>query len=184
MSTTNAPIGLALVALVLSTALSTDATAIDGAGIRSFTVESDPAGAEVVTITGRHGTTPVTLDERDLFPNRYPPEKVDKYGVVTLRRDGCRELNIRPGEEDIVRGLSLELVCGQNAASDPVQTSARPDNGQPAPPAQRATAPESDDPDRASKKLEQLRFLQELLEEGLITPEEEAIIRRRILRQP
>lgn len=177
-------VGSALLAAALWSACSIDAAAIDGAGIRSFTVESDPSGAEVITITGRHGTTPATLDERDIFPNSYPPEDISQYGIVTLRRDGCRDLNIRPGEEDIVRGLSLQLDCERNAGTDAARTTLEPEKGGAAPQAPGKAASGIDDRDRASKKLEQLRLLQELLEEGLITAEEEAVIRRRILQQP
>ena len=158
------------------------ACAIDGAGIRAFTVESQPSGAEVFTITGGHGTTPLTLDERDIYPNSYAPEKVDQYGKVTLRKSGCREMNIRPGEEDIVAGLSLRLDCGENTLSDGVESATK--NADPVPPAQETRPPSGDTGEAlASRKLEQLRFLQELLDEGLITDEEEARIRNRILQQ-
>lgn len=166
--------------LVLSWAL--PASAIDGAGIRPFTVESDPSGAEVITITGHQGTTPVTLDERDIYPNTYPSEKMTQYGVVTLRKEGCREMNVRPGDSDIANGLLLEMDCNQT-------TEASPQQSQPAAADRRAsdsgeTRSASREPDTsASKRLEQLRFLQELLDEGLITAEEEATIRRRILEQ-
>lgn len=160
------------------------ASAIDGAGIRPFTVESDPPGAEVITITGHQGTTPVTLDERDIYPNSYPSEKMSQYGVVTLRKTGCRELNIRPGDSDIVNGLSLQMDCNQaTEASSPEPQIA--DDGADRRAADlgetRAASHEADTP--ASKRLEQLRFLQDLLDEGLITSEEEATIRRRILEQ-
>lgn len=147
--------------------------ALDGAGIRSFTVESDPAGAEVMTITGDHGTTPLTLTERDIYPNSYRPERQSQYGVVTLRKAGCEEMNIRPGELDIVNGLSLVLDCGSRAVAGDTA---------PALPAGRPAV--ATDDGSASKKLAQLRFLQDLLDEGLITADEEATIRKRILEQP
>lgn len=161
------------------------AAAIDGAGIRSFQVESDPAGAAVITITGHHGTTPLTLDERDIYPNSYPADETAQYGVVTLRKTGCRELNIRPGDSDIVNGLSLQLECGGLASSDSedrgaADAAAAGEVAAPAAPGE-ADSSRRDEGSSASRKLEQLRFLQELLEEGLITPEEEATIRRRIL---
>lgn len=174
---------LTLSASVLLLVWAGQAGAIDGAGIRTFTVESQPSGAEVFTITGRHGTTPLTLDERDIFPNSYAPEKIDQYGKVTLRKSGCREMNIRPGEEDIVAGLSLRLDCGENALSDGVE-SATKKTADPVPPVQETRPPSGDTEEAlASRKLEQLRFLQELLDEGLITAEEEARIRNRILQQ-
>lgn len=161
------------------------AAAIDGAGIRTFEVESDPSGAEVITITGRHGTTPLTLDERDIYPNSYPSENMAQYGVVTVRKAGCRELNIRPGDSDIVNGLSLQLECGAPAPADSASREP-PVSGigaseSPPPRSSEAQSGRGHEQTSASRKLEQLRFLQELLEEGLITPEEEAIIRRRIL---
>lgn len=157
---------------------------IDGAGIREFPVESEPAGAEVFTITGHQGTTPLTLSERDIYPNSYPQEKIDQYGVVILRKEGCQDLEVRPGDSHIVHGLSLQLDCGDQR--DPERTEPRPDAttgaGSDHPDDDDAPAASSDP--QASRKLEQLRFLQQLLDEGLITAEEEATIRRRILEQP
>jgi hypothetical protein len=187
MGTSKPTISLSLLAFAL---LLTGgrAAAIDGAGIRAFEVESDPGGAEVITITGRHGTTPLTLDERDIYPNSFPPEDMAKYGVVTLRKAGCRELNIRPGDSDIVNGLSLELQCGAQASPERQQANASKtepsETGAGSARSQEAPARSGRDDSPAAKKLEQLRFLQELLEEGLITPEEEAAIRRRILGRP
>ncbi|HSH27870.1 MAG TPA: hypothetical protein VK972_08935 [Wenzhouxiangella sp.] len=147
--------------------------ALDGAGIRSFEIESKPAGAEVITITGNHGATPLTLTERDIYPNSYRPERQSQYGVITLRKAGCQDMNIRPGESDIVNGLSLVLDCGAGASAGDTA---------PALPAGRPAGANDDEP--ASKKLAQLRFLQDLLDEGLITADEEATIRKRILQQP
>lgn len=165
---------LATTAFVLLIACSAPAMALDGAGIRSFTVETDPAGAEVVTITGDHGTTPLTLTERDIYPNSYRPDQQSQYGVVTLRKPGCREMNIRPGDHDIVNGLSLALDCGSGAAADETASG---------PAATDRPAPANDD-GLAAKKIARLRFLQDLLDEGLITADEEATIRKRILEQP
>lgn len=157
--------------------------AIDGAGIRSFTVESEPSGAEVVTIKGHQGTTPLTLDERDIYPNSYPPEKTDQYGMVTLRKSGCREMNIRPSDSDIANGLSLELDCGRAASAGSNEARSGNTAGS-VPQAEQAESNSRESDAVASKKLEQLRFLQELLDDGLITAEEEATIRKRILEQP
>ncbi|WP_220338348.1 hypothetical protein [Wenzhouxiangella sediminis] len=187
MGTSKPTVALSLLALSLLLA-GGRAEAIDGAGIRSFDVESDPAGAEVITITGHHGTTPLTLDERDIYPNSYASEDMAQYGVVTLRKAGCRELNIRPGDSDIVTGLSLQLECGEQVSPDSEGRDDRAgglaaDAAAPPPSRESGSGPGGDETP-ASRKLEQLRFLQELLEEGLITPEEEAIIRRRILERP
>jgi len=174
---------LALSALALLPGWADPAVAIDGAGIRSFSVESEPPGAEVTTITGRHGTTPLTLSERDIYPNSYPPEQMNQYGVVILSKPGCREMNIRPADSDIVNGLLLELDCDRAVASER-SAHKESDTGSTTGKAEKSPPSTSKNSDLATRKIEQLRFLQQLLDEGLISAEEEARIRRRILEQP
>ena len=139
--------------------------------IRQLRIESDPSGAEVHGIGGLLGTTPLSIPERAIYPNDFPDERLPWYGVVELRHPGCRPLRHRVTLKDVTQGLHLRLQCT--------------DTGMPAPPARPESAPGAKQATRRTdpyrRRLRQLKVLQELLEDGLISAEEEANIRRRIL---
>jgi hypothetical protein len=148
---------------------------------RRFRVESVPGGAEVFVIGGRIGTTPLTLSERDIYPNWYPDDQAHLYGTIVLRMAGCREYARRVGLDDIEAGIEARLDCGQDTVAE-----AQPPPPGPAP----AAAPVADSPTTAAaavtlqRRLRQLKVLQELMEDGLVTEQEERTIRKRILDAP
>lgn len=161
-------------ALVLATAGSSWA---QGLKISTLRIESTPSAAEVELIGGKVGVTPLTIDERDIYPNNYPDARTDLYGTVVLRHPGCESLRHRVTRSDISRGLNLHLDCGNTAA----QNAALP--AEPSPTSS-ASAPVTTVPSEtiSQRRLHQLQVLQELLDEGLISPAEEQRVRRRILR--
>jgi hypothetical protein len=139
-----------------------------------FRVDSIPGGAEVYTIGGRVGTTPLTLSERDIYPNWYPDGQAHLYGVVVLRKAGCAEYTRRVGRNDIGTGIEARLACGQDVPAREATPAQAPVIAAPA----AATAAGVTTPQR---RLHQLQVLQELLEDGLVTEQEERTIRKRIL---
>lgn len=147
--------------------------------LRSFGIESKPPGAEVYTITGRVGRTPAFVSERDIYPNTYPEQKVDQYGLVILRRDGCQEYRKRITIDDINNGVKATLVCDSapsKAEETPVLAPAAVEAARTGPsPISRANKPEP------NQQLRWLRTIEELREHQLLTAEEERRIRRRIL---
>ena len=153
--------------------------------VERFRIDSEPNGARVFTISGRAGTTPLTLSERDIYPNSYPPEDVDLYGVIILRRDGCTDYQRRVTRSDIEQGILARLSCGASAAAvAPAVPVLEPPATRPAP--ARSSAASASPPDvveesPAQRRLRQLRVIQELHDEGLLSDAEEQGIRRRIL---
>ena len=147
-----------------------------GVKVSTLRVESTPSAAEVEVIGGKAGVTPLTIDERDIYPNNYPDDRVDLYGTVVLRHPGCEPLRHRVTLGDIRDGLQLRLNCEGDAAP-PAQAAAP--SALPAP----ATATATTEPGEtmSKRRLRQLQVLQELLDEGLISPPEEQRVRRRIL---
>ncbi len=148
---------------------------------RRFQVDSVPGGAEVFVIGGRVGRTPLTLSERDIYPNWYPDEQAHLYGVIVLRKAGCAEFSRNVDLDDIAVGIEARLDCGQDEVAD-----AQVPVSDPAP----ASAPVADagmTPAAAAtlqRRLRQLKVLQELMEDGLVTEQEERTIRKRILDAP
>lgn len=173
--------GFLLALAVLGVTPLAAAQVFEGPASRSFEVRSEPSGATVETISGSHGRTPLSLNERDIYPNTYAADKVGLYGVVILTRNGCEPRTIRPTEGDIQQGIRTDLACGPTGAS----TGAASGQAAPGPP--QSTGPGTmaePSPGAESlpeRRLRQLRVIQELLDEGLISREEEARIRRRIL---
>lgn len=148
-----------------------DAQALQVGALR---IDSVPSAAEVEVIGGKVGVTPLTVTERDLYPNNYPDARAALYGTVTLHHAGCQPLRHRVTLGDLKRDLHLRMDCV--AAVPPVTAQA-------VVPASVSSVPAPLTPlDRMpQQRLRQLQVLQELLDEGLINPAEEQRVRRRIL---
>lgn len=184
--------------------------------IRPLHIESTPSAAEVELIGGPAGRTPLTISERDIYPNHYPDARADLYGAVVLRHPGCAPLQHRVTSHDVEQGLQLRLDCSDVAGEAPKTptvalraaptpspapapaptTSAAPVPAAPMPHAQPAPttapaasaafapAPANPSDTVSQRRLRQLQVLQELLDEGLLSPAEEQRVRRRILEGP
>ncbi len=162
--------GTAAFALVASGNLNAQALQVG-----TLRIESIPSTAKVELIGGNAGSTPLTVSERDIYPNSYPDARADLYGTVTLRHPGCEPLRHRVTLSDLKQDLHLRLDCNAAAA----QAAATP--VPPAATASTAQAPSASPESMSQRRLRQLQVLQELLDEGLISPAEEQRVRRRIL---
>jgi len=147
----------------------------EGVKIQRIRIESTPDGAAVSTIVGKRGVTPLSITERDIYPNTYPDAKVDLYGKVVVSKPGCETVTRRVTLEDIKNGLDFRLDC---TTSTPVAerkaVSKPPAIPKPEQPAASIAEPLS------NRRLRQLKVLDELLDDQLISAEEERAIRKRI----
>lgn len=149
------------------------APVIASAGEGTFAVSSEPTGARVWSITGELGTTPLRVDERSIYPNRFPDDRIAEYGKLFVSHPGCTTLEHVVTLADVAEGVALTLECRPGVAGvavedlDVAQRPRREAGG---------VAPEG-----AERRLRQLRLLDELLEDGIISAEEERSIRRRLL---
>jgi hypothetical protein len=134
------------------------------------TIDSQPQGARVFVGGKDVGSTPVTLNLDEAFPRhwtgRLPDEDAETTGfsiyrrleTVDLKKDGCDIFTRQYRESDLARDINAVLKCDPNRVPAP------------------AAAP------GASESVEQrLRELERLKRDGLITDEEYADQRRRIL---
>lgn len=159
-------------ALVLAIPSHAEAQSVGSVSLR---IASTPSAAEVELIGGRAGTTPLIVSERDIYPNDYPDAREDMYGMVELHHPGCAPLRHRVTQTDIKQGLQLRLDCDAATVQSRTLAAAPATHSLAAPP---PLEPSSVVPQR---RLRQLQVLQELLDEGLISPAEEQRVRRRIL---
>jgi hypothetical protein len=143
--------------------------------IRRMRIESDPAGAAVSSIVGRLGLTPLSISERDIYPNAYPDAKVDLYGKVVISKTGCKTITRRVTPVDIKRGLELQLDCAVPVSTVDNEVEGKPQVIQKS----RDSASSISEP-LSERRLRQLKVLNELLDDGLISEEEERAIRKRI----
>lgn len=148
---------------------------------RRFLVDSTPPGADVFAIGGRLGSTPMSLSERDVYPNWYPDDLAHLYGVLILRKAGCEDYSKRLTLDDIGKGIQVQLDCTRDAV--PAEQSSQ------AGPVEEVSPENADTGSSASaammqRRLHQLKVLQELLDDRLITEEEERAIRKRVLNAP
>jgi hypothetical protein len=158
--------GAAVLALAASGSLHAQALQVG-----TLRIESTPSAAEVELIGGKVGVTPLTVNERDIYPNSYPDARAELYGTVTLRHAGCEPLRHRVTLDDLKQDLRLRLDC--TVATAPTARPVPPPSVAHLPPAPAQTLPQ--------RRLRQLQVLQELLDEGLISPAEEQRVRRKIL---
>lgn len=167
--------GVTLVAIAFMAIADPGHAQAQALGAASLRIESVPSAAEVELIGGYAGTTPLVITERDIYPNDYPDARADMYGIVVLRHAGCAQLRHRVVLSDLKQGLRLDLDCG--AAMAQSHAPEVPPDKPPlaAPPPLQQQGPTS------QRRLRQLQVLQELLDEGLISPAEEQRVRRRIL---
>lgn len=143
--------------------------------IKRIRVESTPDGAVVSTIVGERGVTPLSITERDIYPNTYPKAKVDLYGKVIVSKPGCETLTRRVTLDDIKHGLDIQLDCTASTSVADRKAVAKPQAiPKPEPSAAAVAEPMS------ARRLRQLKVLNELLDDKLITAEEERAIRKRI----
>jgi len=100
----------------------------------------------------RIGLTPLTLDEKTIFPLTYPEEKQALYGAVELRKTGCSNATQRVSTRALAQGVHVKLACTEvSVAVEKPAIEVR------------------------------LKQLQELRDKGLITEQEAREIRQRIL---
>lgn len=149
--------------------------------LRKLRIETDPPGAEVLLIGGKVGYTPLTINERALYPNDYRDDQAHLYGTVTLRRAGCETVVHSVTLDDLGRGLNVTLDCSTPSA---VRTAPAGSPEAPVSVASPAPAVSAATETASQRRLRQLRVLQELLDEGLIDSAEEQRIRRRLLEAP
>jgi len=162
--------GVAVLALAVAGGVSAQ-----GLTISNLQIESTPTAAEVELIGGKAGVTPLTISERDIYPNTYPDDRADLYGMVVLRHPGCETLRHRVAQSETRRGLHLRLDCANLAT----QAAVSPPEASPIASIAPPTAAPSET--MSQRRLRQLQVLQELLDEGLISPAEEQRVRRQIL---
>ena len=143
--------------------------------IQRIRIESTPAGAAVSTIVGKHGVTPLSITERDIYPNTYPETKVDLYGKVVISKSGCKTVTRRITIDDIKHGLDIQLDCTESTPVVKLEAAEKPQA------IRKAEQPATSTTEALSeRRLQQLKVLNELLDDKLISAEEERAIRKRI----
>jgi hypothetical protein len=143
--------------------------------IQRIRIESTPAGAAVSTIVGKHGVTPLSITERDIYPNTYPETKVDLYGKVVISKSGCKTVTRRVTLGDIKQGLDIQLDCTESTPVVKLETGGKLQAIQEV---KRSATPITEA--LSERRLRQLKVLNELLDDKLISAEEEQSIRKRI----
>jgi len=143
--------------------------------VQRIRIEAIPAGATVSTIVGKRGVTPLSITERDIYPNTYPDAKVELYGKVVISKSGCKTVTRRVALDDIKHGLDIQLDCTESTPVAEMEPGGEPQ-------AIRTTEQPATSTTEAlsERRLRQLKVLNELLDDKLISAEEEWAIRKRI----
>lgn len=150
------------VSLTLITSVLVSGCAWWGPQADQVQVQSDPPGADVYVMGEKVGVTPLSVPQDLIFPVTYPAAKQDLYGTLTLRKTGCVDSVRRVSTGAVSRGVHVKLECGTTGAGrDEAKGSAA----------------------GAEPLEERLRRLKDLQDKGLITDEDAAEARRRMLRE-
>ena len=162
-----------------------NAFAEEGEAGEGIHVSSEPSGADLYVMGNHVGTTPMTISEQDIYPTSYKAETEKFYGKVFLLKTGCEEYSKRLTRADIKSGLTARLVCstGEAVTTSPQSpgTPATPSSAAPVLAPTPQAAYQADQESLSERKLKQLKSLLQLLDEGLMSREEEERLRRRIL---
>lgn len=150
----------------------------------TVSVTSEPPGAMVYVMGESVGETPLTINQKDLFPTVYDQSKQALYGAILFKKSGCEDLSQPVGMNAGGTGIKAKLVCeGQPLIQEKVvQTPTPEETNTPtnAETSQQASKPTvSKQPSRPVKQ--RLLNLQDLRESGLLSEEEYLKIRQRIL---
>ena len=143
--------------------------------VQRIRIEAIPAGATVSTIVGKRGVTPLSITERDIYPNTYPDAKVELYGKVVISKSGCKTVTRRVTLNEIKTGLDIRLDCTESTPVVKLDAGGKPQAIRK--PEQSATSATEA---LSERRLRQLKVLNELLDDKLISAEEEQSIRKRI----
>ncbi len=147
-----------------------------------ISIASIPSGADVYVMGKKVGMTPLKITDRDIYPVSYSNDVEQYYGKVILRKEGCGTQRRRLTRSEVRGGLTARLECKNNSPSisppalrpdKPSITATNPSTPQPESLASPSVLPE--------KQLEQLRLLQKLQEQGVLSDDEERKLRKRIL---
>ena len=141
-----------------------------------ISVASEPSGASVHAMGKTLGRTPLVINHQDVFPVTYDPDQEDLYGDLLLRKEGCQDYRQRVNSANLKKGIQVKLDCaGLTTKHLPTQVPPTTQVPQDKPPAIEVPIP-------ATLK-ERLVRLDALHQDGLITDEEYAAARHRILEE-
>lgn len=125
-------------------------------------IDSVPVGASVIVLGKAMGQTPMNLSTRDVFPQSFAQEKQHLYGRIELTYPGCEPFITTVSSRIISNGLKAKLDC-----REPPQTT--------------MTSPTPrTEPVELKLRLQQLK---ELYQEELISEQEYATKRRKLLEE-
>ncbi len=125
-----------------------------------ISVASDPPGATVYAMEKNLGVTPLDIRQRDVFPPTYRTDQEPLYGLIVIRREGCRDYTQHADVDAYRKGIKAKLECGEQNPAD---------------------APRALQENETPSIEKRLQLLKELLSKGLITEDEAKASRQRIL---
>lgn len=165
--------------LALCLPLVTGCTGITSvSGNETLSVKSTPSSASVYIMDKKIGETPLEIGQETLYPTAYDPTKQEQYGVVIIKSDGCKEYSRRIGYRELAKDIDATLECGdlQDKVSIEKEAVAATQSDKPAQAGNIGL-----EPIQTKSVKDRLMELNQLKEEGLLSPDEYHAIRQRIL---
>ncbi|MEJ2622252.1 MAG: SHOCT domain-containing protein [Candidatus Thiodiazotropha sp.] len=121
------------------------------------------------------GVTPLEIGQETIYPTTYDPAKQNQYGTVTLKHEGCEDYTQYIGYRELMKDIDISLVCGEANEKLTAEPSVSDSDSS-------SNHPDAERQPMQKKAVKQrLIELDQLKQEGLISPEEYRTIRQRIL---
>ena len=158
---------------------------LQGCGSRKpITISSQPEGADIIADGKNIGKTPMQIDQDEVFPPRWHGSAYMVKGQLEMQKDGCDPVTMNVNDMVLSKDINKELKCRPSALATPE----KPAPAVPAKPATSAPAAESSPlastaggPATTDEIEERLARLKQLRDRGVISAQEYAAQRKRIL---
>jgi hypothetical protein len=156
-------------------------------GVRKgITIDSRPQGADILADGKNIGKTPLLIKQDDVFPPHWYGRTYMVKGNLEIQKEGCEGFNMEVNDFVLSKDINANLKCNpgmmQSNAPAAVPAAGKPEVEQAVPASSKAEPGAVKKSTSASNEIEQrLSRLKDLRDRGVITAEEYAEQRKRIL---
>jgi hypothetical protein len=158
------------------------------AGRTGITIDSNPQGADILADGKNIGKTPMKVEQDDVFPPRWYGATYMVKGDLEIKKSGCDPVKMKVNDQVLSKDITADLECrpgtqpsAKQPAAPQVSAPAIADQPEQAEPGSSSSKPAPALPAGADAIENRLQHLKGLRDRGVITADEYAEQRKRIL---
>ena len=157
-----------------------------GGARKGISIDSDPQGADIIADGKNIGKTPKQISQDDVFPPHWHGTSYMVKGNLEIQKEGCEGYSMEVNDLVLSKDIKANLKCRQIAmqpVNQPASVSHQPvtTEAAPAAPVQKAPSAAAKTSTAADEIEKRLAKLKSLRDKGVISAEEYADQRKRIL---